>query len=232
MKLGQMSFKKVSTIADFLQLDICGLSKDESYDKYINYDVNIPVILHGDWTKNGHSENNIKERTSEYIQIIHNLLSIAEIHGLTIHPPFRKKVSFEDFINYCNLIETATGIPVFIENRSNNKIWLSYPGEIIEFSNKHYMTIDLPQLFISCGYEETAFLDTVLKINWSNVKELHLGNIKRNGKNTFVARKIEEGEIDLNKVISFIKGVDYCTFEILGGVNVFENQKSCFMALL
>lgn len=51
MKIGQMSFPNLSKQADYLQLDICGLDVSSSVEKYLSYKKDIPVILHGDWTK-------------------------------------------------------------------------------------------------------------------------------------------------------------------------------------
>ena len=50
--IGIMSIRgKLSDKADYLQLDICGLSANEALDRYISYNTNLPIILHGDWTK-------------------------------------------------------------------------------------------------------------------------------------------------------------------------------------
>ena len=45
MKVGQISFKKLSDKSDYLQLDICGLSTEEALSKYNAYGKKIPVIL-------------------------------------------------------------------------------------------------------------------------------------------------------------------------------------------
>lgn len=52
MKFGQMNIRKVSGKADYVQLDICGLTVEEALDKYKIY-APLPVILHGDCTKKG-----------------------------------------------------------------------------------------------------------------------------------------------------------------------------------
>lgn len=247
MKFGQMSLNKLSPKADYLQLDICGLCPEDALLKYKKYGIEIPVILHGDWTKNGHSENNVADRYICYIEIIKLLQEETEVLGFTMHPPYRKKVLFEDFLKYCNDIEKATGVNLFIENRSNKNIWLSMPHEIIEFSEKKNwlsmvnepiefsekmkMTIDLPQLYISCMYDSNLFYHIVRFINWKNVSEVHIGNIKRTEKNSFVARRINDGLIDFSKIIDNFKEIPYGTIEILGGVKTFEEEMNVFKNL-
>lgn len=231
MFFGQMSFPKLSNQADYIQLDICGLNAKESVDRYLAYQTQLPVILHGDWEKKGNSENNIEQRLTDYIEIVHDLSPYTSIIGFTMHPTFRKKVSFEDFLFFCEELTKATKVPVFIENRSNQKIWLSQPEEIIDFSHQHDMTIDLPQLFISCGYNQERFKETLKEICWKNVKELHIANIKRQAPRTFVARKLTDGELDFQEIFSLFDSVPYMTLEVLGGVPVFESQVQLLKSL-
>jgi len=224
MKIGQMSLPKVSEKADYIQLDICGLNENEALQRYIAYQTPLPVILHGDWEKKGNSENNIGSRLYDYVDIVNTLTQHTEVIGFTMHPTFRKKVPFEDFLFFCNELARKTNVPVFIENRSNQKIWLSKPEEIIDFSKEHEMTIDIPQLFISCGYQEEVLINTLNQLEWKNIKEIHLANIKRQAPRTFVARKLMDGELDISKILKIIKDVPYVTLEILGGVPTFEAQ--------
>lgn len=228
MKFGQMSIKGLSNKADYLQLDICGLTPDEAVARYKAYNQEIPVVLHGDWTKKGFSENNIKERLQDYVQAVLRLKEITTVLGFTMHPTFRKKVSFEDFYGYCKELEKKVDVEVWIENRSNSRIWLSTPKEIIEFSKMHTMTIDIPQLYISCGYSNEVLKETILNIEWENVKELHIANCKRTEKNTFVARKLRDGDINLDDIFVYFLDIPYWTFEILGGVPTFESQAELF----
>jgi hypothetical protein len=67
IKIGQISYPKLSGVADYLQLDICGLDKEQALNKYRSYNANIPVILHGDWEKKGNNANNLikQERRAE-----------------------------------------------------------------------------------------------------------------------------------------------------------------------
>lgn len=224
MKVGQMSLRNVSDKCDYIQLDICGLNKEEALDKYKKYNSNKPIILHGDWTKNGASENNIKERYKDYIDIINSLKKETEILGITIHPPFKRKVSLDDFSDICNIIYKETGVLVFVENRSNKRIHLSSPEEIINYSKNHLMTIDIPQLYISCGYKEGLLIETLKDINMNNVKEIHFANILRTEKNSFVARKIDDGELNLDDILNYLPSDIYYTLEILGQVKTFDEM--------
>lgn len=227
MKFGQMTLSKISPVADYLQLDICGLNKDEALNRYLKYNTKIPVILHGDWTKKGVSENDIlkRERIEEYKNIIKRLKEETIVHALTLHPPYRRKIDFDSFVDIAKEIEEDTKISVLIENRSNKRIWLSKHEEIINFSKIHPMTLDIPQLYIGCEYKEDKFISVLEKLNWENIKEIHLANIMRKENRTFVARKVEDGIIDLGNVIKIFNDNSFVTLEILGGVYTFEKQK-------
>jgi hypothetical protein len=224
MKFGQMSIQKISKEADYLQLDICGHTPEEAVKRYEGYQTKLPIVLHGDWTKKGFSENNIQARLNEYVEIMNRLKEKTTVLGFTMHPTFRNKVSFDDFYRYCRELEERTGMEVWIENRSNSRIWLSKPEEIIEFSKQHTMTIDIPQLYISCGYCNEFLIETLLEIHWKNVREMHMANVKRTEKNTFVARKLNDGDIELESFFLLFIDVPHWTFEILGGVPTFESQ--------
>lgn len=232
MKIGQMTFNKISNNADYLQLDMCGLSAKETLNRYLSYKKDIGVILHGDWSKKGCSENNILSRVEEYVLAIKLLQEVTTIYGITIHPPFKTKVDFQIFLNACRVIENETKISVFIENRSNQKLWLSSPDEIVDFSQNHCMTIDIPQLFISCKYDISILERTLSKINWDNVKELHLSNIKREPSHTYVARRLLDGILNYENIFKYFINVEYSTLEILGGCRVFEEEKEFFMTLI
>ena len=224
MKFGQMSIPKISEQADYLQLDVCGHTPEEAMLRYLSYGRDIPIVLHGDWTKKGFSENNIKERLSDYVKIVQLLKEKTEVLGFTMHPPFRNKVDFDDFYRYCHILEEQAGVEVWIENRSNSRIWLSSPEEIMTFSKIHTMTIDLAQLYISCGYSQEILLDTLIGIHWSNVREMHMANVKRTEKNTLVARKCDDGELSIESFFMIFMDVPHWTLEILGGVPTFESQ--------
>lgn len=227
--IGIMSIRgKLSDKADYLQLDICGLSANEALDRYISYNTNLPIILHGDWTKKDCSENNIRVRKEDYFYIIKLLQEKGvNILGFTIHPPARTKYSFDSFLEICNEIEHLTNVPIFIENRSAKNLWLSSPEEIVSFSNQHSMTIDIPQLYISCGYSKEYFIETLNKINKNNISEYHMGNLIRKEKHTYVARNLEEGEISFQNILALLNPKNtYITLEILGGNSTFEKNKT------
>lgn len=231
MKFGQMSIKGLSTKADYLQLDICGLHSDEALQRYHSYGKSIDVVIHGDWSKKGASENNLLDRLDEYTSTIRKLKEVTNVLGFTIHPPFRKKLSFETFSTCCDELTDRTQVPIWMENRSGKNIWLSTPDEIVVNSLRKKMTIDMGQLYISCGYNTDLLLATLKELRWENVFEVHLSNLKRTEKNTFVARKLDDGELPMIEIVKLIQGVPYVTLEILGGVPTFESQINCFARL-
>lgn len=232
MKIGQMSLKTVSPKSDYIQLDICGLTEEEALNRYKNYNTNKPIILHGDWDKKpGLSENKLRERYAEYLKIISALKKETNVLGITIHPPYRSKFALDEITEICESLSKEANIPVFVENRSNKRINLSKPNEIIEYSKSHLMTIDIPQLYISCEYSEENLIDTLKEINMANIKEIHFANILRTERNSFVARKIDDGNIDLNKILKYLPKDSYYTLEILGGIKTFENMYDLLLSM-
>lgn len=227
MKFGQITnnHKKYSQKCDYIQFDICGLNKDEAVIKLketLNKNNHIAsIILHSDWTKKGFSENNFPTRINDYIEIYKELSKYINIIAITLHPMFRKKSSLEEFLGLVEKLESY--MPVYIENRSNSQILISKPDEIIYISQFKKMTIDIPQLFISCNYNYEKFLNTINYINWYNVQEVHLGNLKRDGNRTYVGRSLDDGIININDFISLLKD-KYTTLEILGGEKIFEKN--------
>ena len=238
MNIGQISYGKLSLKTDYLQLDICGLSAEESKEKYLKH-LNsttldsIPILLHGDWTKKGCSENNIKERIIDYIKIIKVLSEITTIKGFTIHPPSRKKVPLDTFIDLCNQITKKTGVEVFIENRSNKTLSCSNLEEINKVLETNFMTIDIPQLYISLGYNYNLLLSTLDSLKWENIKEIHLANLVKEPKNTYVGRQLEDekGVFNIKNFKKYLQKVDYVTLEILGGIKIFEKNKDYLLSI-
>lgn len=227
MEFGQITnnYKKYSKTTDYIQFDICGLNKDEAVIKLketlLKNNHMKKIILHSDWTKKGCSENNLPNRIEDYIDIHKELSQYIDVIGITLHPMFRSKINMTDFLSLVSKLEKH--MTVFIENRSNSKILISKPEEIIELSNNHLMTIDIPQLLISCRYDYNLFLDTLSKINWRNIKELHLANIKRIENRSFVGRSLDDGEINLKDIKPYLNN-RFITLEILGGINIFEKN--------
>ena len=227
MKFGQItnSYKKYSTQVDYIQFDVCGLNKNESVEKLketLEKNNHIKdIILHSDWTKKGCSENNLPTRINDYIEIYNELSKYVNVIGITLHPMFRSKASLDDFLELA--LELNKYMKVFIENRSNSKILISKPNDIIDISNKYPMTIDITQLFISCEYNYNLFLETLSKINWDNIKEVHLANIKRVENRTFVGRSLDDGELNIKDLKHYLNN-KLITLEILGGINTFEKN--------
>lgn len=227
MKFGQITnaYKNYSTVIDYIQFDICGLDANEALERLNNTlskNKHIKkIILHSDWTKNGCSENNLPTRINEYINIFNTLSQNIDVIGITLHPMFRSKSSIENFLILVS--ELSKHMNVFIENRSNSRILISLPNEVIDLSHSHNMTIDIPQLLISCNYDYQLFLSTLSKINWNNIKEIHLANVKRVNNRTFVGRSLDDGEINIKDLAPYLKN-KLITLEILGGVNAFEKN--------
>lgn len=227
-KVGQISnrFDKYSKNLDYLQLDICGIKAIDISNKIENIleknNQIKEVLLHSDWTKKGCSENNFPHRLYEYIEIKEILKKYVKVSGITLHPMFRNKIKVEDFIDKVNVLNKH--INVFIENRSNSRILFSKPNEIIELSQNMNMTLDIPQLFISCNYNKDEYTKTLDSINWDNIKEIHLANIQKKDKNTFVGRQLDDGILDIDILNKRITD-QYITLEILGGSNIFDKNK-------
>lgn len=228
MLFGQISYKGLSNISDYVQLDICGLNKEEVLNKYLTYFKGKDVILHGDWYKkvNGLrcSENNILTfRKDEYIEIINELKKFTNILGITLHPIHRNKGDIKIFTNIKNEIQRICEIDVFVENRSSKSIYLSDPLEIVNYSQNNFMTIDIPQLFISCDFSNEKMYEILRMLNKDNIKEIHIANIMRDNNRTFVARKLNDGMINLQNVVKIFDN-QYYTLEIFGGLKTFETE--------
>lgn len=227
MIFGQISnsYNKYSSKLDYLQFDICGLSVEEArvkLDDVLEKNNFIDkIILHSDWSKNKISENNLPNRIDDYIQIKNELSKSVNVIGLTLHPMFKNKASLNEFNSLVN--ELKSEMTVFVENRSNHKILISEPSEVIEYSKSNNMTIDIPQLLISCQYDYDYFLKTLSEINWFNVCEIHLANLKRDGNRTYVGRNLDDGIININDIKPYLFN-KLVTLEILHGSKSFEKN--------
>lgn len=222
MQIGQISYPYVSKKANYVQLDICGLDVIEAELKYEKYN-NLPIILHGDWSKKGCSENNLWNRLPVYIEIVRKLSKRTSVLGFTLHPPSRNKMSADSLLEAIGLLNSH--VPVFLENRSNPKLHCSLPEEVIEYSSKVNMTIDIPQLYIACNYNMPLLMSTLKRLDYTHVIEVHLANIKRDGSHTYVGRKLDDGILPLLEMQEYLKKVNYITLEILGGVPTFNKQQ-------
>ena len=228
MKVGQISnrYNKYSRESDYLQFDICGLNNNQAIEKlHITLDKNPhikEILFHSDWSKKGVSENDFPNRINSYIEIYNSLSKFVKVTGITLHPMFRNKITQEDFLDKVSYLEQHMN--VFIENRSNDKILFSTPQEVIDLSKIKKMTIDIPQLLIASKYTESVFVDTLNNIDWNNVYEVHLANLQRKENRTFVGRQLDDGIIDIKKISKYLQG-KYITLEILGGCNIFNENK-------
>lgn len=235
MNIGQISYRRISPHSDYVLLNICGMKAQEAIE-YAALHETKPFILHGDWNKQGCHENNFlkTDRRSEYVAVIQALQPQYELKGFCLHPVYRTKSSLLDFLSLKEQFEDQAGIPIFVENRSHQGILLSRSTEIIHTSQRHLMTIDIPQLFISCGYDEESTIQTLRQLSWENVKEIHLANVCRMDGRTYVGRRLSDpnGLLDIRKYIPFLKQVNQVTLEILGGVRVFEEERAFLETLI
>lgn len=221
MLIGQMLNKSTSESADYFQVDICGKKLQD-----INYNLKKKIILHGDWEKKGFSSNDIMNplRQLEIIDICNHFKNIA--YGITIHPP-TKKVQIKDFLKTIDTIQNKIEIPIFLENRSNNRFLISNIESILTIPKDFNITIDIPQLFINNGYNiDKLKLDIHTLHNLSNIKEIHLGGVKEKR----VGQKLNDNLIDYKDFKYFLQN-KYITVEILGGKNIFEESKNIILNL-
>lgn len=223
---GQIGSKNLSKKADYIQLDCCGLTAKEVVEKYLSYKTQKPVMLHGDWEKKGCSANSLfsKERRKEYLNITSRLNKLTVILGFTIHPPTKSKASLKELIEIQRDLIHYSGVPFYMENRSQGRFKLSKLDEILEYIRSSMMTIDLPQLYISTYKEGIDFYEALrmLSLYSLNIRELHIGNVKRINGRHYVGRKIDDGLIDIKKSIKILGYKGPMTFEVLGGIKAFE----------
>lgn len=215
MLVGQMSGQRISPLADYLQVDVCGLSVDQVREKCSSLPrPHIPIMLHADWEKIGDYNAAFLDsgkRIAEYRQMAEFLG--RRFCGITLHPPLRSKVSWTEFK------DVLRSIPFHyqLENRSNKRFLCSSPEEIKELVDGGFpVCLDIPQLFITFNKDRAelrSFLDSVKR-----VRELHLGNVKLIGGRPYVAQA--EGVLEYSGLN--LPKAKFCTIEVLGGVRQFE----------
>ncbi|TCK01350.1 UNVERIFIED_ORG: hypothetical protein BDK47_11641 [Anoxybacillus amylolyticus] len=231
MLIGQMGYQARSPWADYIQLDVCGKSVAEVCQQWETRPSE-RVILHGDWTKKGASENDIGERWYAYVEMIRALKLKTHILGITLHPPSRRQWSLSSFLEICCLIENETNVPVFVENRSDSSRWFSSIDEILRGSESVRMTIDLPQLWISCRYDNSLFLSVCEQLQKKSIGELHIANARRVNGRTYVGRKLNDGEIWIEDALQLLSHVPLGTLEILGGATTFASEQQQLRSML
>ncbi|BBW98883.1 hypothetical protein [Geobacillus subterraneus] len=231
MLVGQMGYQARSCWADYVQLDVCGKSVTDVCQQWEVHPCE-RVILHGDWTKRGASENDIGKRWREYVEMILALKAKTHVLGITIHPPSRRQWPLSSFLEICGWIEREACVPVFVENRSDSSRWFSSVEEILKGLEFVRMTIDLPQLWISCRYDNSLFLSVCERLQRAPIGELHVANAKRINGRTYVGRKLNDGEIWLEEALQRLSHVPLGTLEILGGAATFESEQRQLQSIL
>lgn len=221
--------KQISDEADYFQVDISGIDKNEFIEKYTGLPEGSSIILSADWEKNT-TPNSIytDERQQEYVELVDYCNQYYNVLMLQLHPPTGGKKRQERMNQFNEVLESLLNYvdaPVSVENRSSSKFLCSNPDEIAALTDNVYITIDIPQYLIgnNFNYEE---LNQVLESNSDKIIELHCGDIMEKKGRRYVAQPINTGIIDWDKVdFDTASNVNYRTIEVLGGKNRFENSK-------
>jgi hypothetical protein len=223
---------KISKMADYVQLNICGLNAIEVVQKYFLYEIDKPIILLGDYDskkRNAHEDNMLKaDRIYEVKDAIKSLQAFgAEILAITFQPVTREglrnlgfTISFDEYIAKLNEIYH---VPVFVKNRYNKEFFLSTPEEVVNFSHKFKMTLDGVLLLKSCNNDVGCFMDTLEKINWDNVCEIHVKHMSFGENGLQGEKELNTLAVKATDVTSYAKRVKYLTFMVgRGGHPQFE----------
>lgn len=226
MKFGQRynGKGKISSLADYVQFNICGLSAIEIIQRYFMYEINKPIVLLGDYTseeRNAREDDMLHaERIYEIKDVISSLQDFgADVMAITIHPVSKKgleklgvNVSINDFVNKLNDIYQ---IPVLMKNRQYHSLHLSCPEEVIKFSQSNKMTLDLTLLYEACEYDIEKFLDAVNRINRDNVQELHIRQISMSQSSLVGNRGMSQQVVDPLNIAKLFTKVPWATFSFL-----------------
>ncbi len=222
VKLGQR-YKgrgRISPLADYVQLDISGLSAIEIVQNYFMLEIDKPIILLGDRTEKGYysSEDHMlsPERMYEIKDAISSLQAFgAEILAITFSPVSRvglkslgSKITYSEFVDKLNEIYQ---IPVLVRNVSNKDLYLSTPEEVVEFSKIHKLTIDSFALLEACDNSVEKYLDTISKIDIRNVQEIHVYSIGMSTKSFVGNEKLNHG-VDMSVLMEYVKKIPLATF--------------------
>lgn len=237
MKFGQRYNGKgrISSLANYVQFNICGLSAIEIVQRYFIYEIDKPIVLLGDYSseeRDAREDDMLQaERIYEIKDAISSLQAFgAEIWAITLQPVSRfglsllgsSNISFEEFSSKLNDIYP---VPVLFKNRGNKDLYLSNPEEIIEFSQNNKITLDFTHLLEACKYDFELYKSTLFKINIENVQELHIKQLSLQDENKLPNTE-NWTELDSKKVIEYLKNVPWVTFTFMeqgGGHNRFEH---------
>lgn len=236
MKFGQRydGKGKISSLADYVQFNICGLSPIDIVQRYFLYEIDKPIVLLGDYSS---EERDAREddmlhadRIFEIKDAISSLQAFgAEIWGITIHPVSKQglrhlgvNTTFKQFID--KLIDIYQ-IPVLVKNRQCESLYMSTPQEVIEFSQTNKITFDSKHLYEICNYDRNCYIDTVNKINIENVQELHVRHFVTGEDKLTTNKGFDPQGIIVEEVAHLAKLIPWATFnfeEAGGGHNRFD----------
>ncbi len=201
---GQMltSPKNISKDADYLQLSINGKNASMVLSQ-LEKTHGIPVFLHGDYGNSGRDNAIFDDnRMDEIAGLVLKAKKTCPIYGLTMHSPRKsfaraKGKDFSDMIRRIEELQKETNIPVTLEHRSSDDFSVSSLEEITALG-KAPITIDIPALYISAGYNASRLKKSLEGLNSFNVIELHLGD--SNPPRQRIGAVIGEGKIPYDKL--------------------------------
>lgn len=212
----------ISEYADYVQFNISGLGSVEIVQKYFLYGIHKPIVLLGDYgskERKSHQDDMLKsERIYDVKDAIKSLRAFgAEIIGLTMYPVTREGfMKFGngriEFSEYMNRISEILDLPVAVLNSSDEKCFLSDCEEIIDFSQTNLLALNCVSILDVCGYDKGVFIDTLDRIDKSNLREIHIQIFDTS--NDCSGNETGGGKYNLkfNDVVKFIRKTDLITF--------------------
>ncbi|MEX3625074.1 hypothetical protein [Viridibacillus arvi] len=213
---------RISSYADYIQLDICGLRAIEIVQRYFLYDINKPILLLGDYTNEERkaSEDDMldAERLYDLKDSIKSLRAFgAELMGLTMNPVSREGLerfggSKFTFREYVDKVSEILQIPVLVKNTANKELLLSEPEELIEFSKTNKITLDHNLLIQACNYSMDKYLETFSKINIENIQESYIRTVSKKWSHPTKDKPTKTYDKKIVESIKLSKSIPWATF--------------------
>jgi len=190
---------RVSSLANYVQLDITGLNATDIVRTYFELKIDKPIILFLDNVQKQEDKNFLDDilKAEKIYDVKDAIVSLkafgADVLALTLTPVSRdglsnlnninksderivKTIGFNDWMDKLNDIYK---IPVLAKNTKDKELFLSYPEEIIEFSKSNKITLDSIELVdILIEEKEEQYLEFIHRINRKNIQEVHLKDIE------------------------------------------------------